>query len=100
MEKIKKFWGHIVVALIGLAALAVAISGNETAKSACFANADCKAAYDRGEQISPTASPSSWKSRASGGTTIAGLAVLEQRGVRGALIDAVVAAATRAKELG
>lgn len=35
-----------------------------------------------------------------GGTTIAGLAVLEQRGVRGALIDAVVAAATRAKELG
>jgi pyrroline-5-carboxylate reductase len=26
--------------------------------------------------------------------------VLEQRGVRGALIDAVVAAATRAKELG
>ena len=35
-----------------------------------------------------------------GGTTIAGLAVLEQRGVRGALIDAVVAAATRARELG
>jgi pyrroline-5-carboxylate reductase len=35
-----------------------------------------------------------------GGTTIAGLAVLEQRGVRGALIDAVVAAAARAKELG
>jgi len=35
-----------------------------------------------------------------GGTTIAGLAVLEQRGVRGALIDAVVAAADRARELG
>lgn len=35
-----------------------------------------------------------------GGTTIAGLAVLEQRGVRGAVIDAVVAAATRARELG
>lgn len=35
-----------------------------------------------------------------GGTTIAGLAVLEQRGVRGALIDAVAAAASRAAELG
>jgi pyrroline-5-carboxylate reductase len=35
-----------------------------------------------------------------GGTTIAGLAVLEQRGVRGAVGDAVVAAAARAKELG
>ncbi len=35
-----------------------------------------------------------------GGTTIAGLAVLEARGVRGALIDAVVAAADRARELG
>jgi len=35
-----------------------------------------------------------------GGTTIAGLAVLEQRGVRGALIDAVVTAAARARELG
>ena len=35
-----------------------------------------------------------------GGTTIAGLAVLEQRGVRGALIDAVVTAAARAAELG
>lgn len=35
-----------------------------------------------------------------GGTTIAGLAVLEQRGVRGALIDAVVSAAARAAELG
>jgi pyrroline-5-carboxylate reductase len=35
-----------------------------------------------------------------GGTTIAGLAVLEQRGVRGALIDAVVAAAARSRELG
>lgn len=35
-----------------------------------------------------------------GGTTIAGLAVLEQRGVRGALIDAVAAAAERAASLG
>jgi pyrroline-5-carboxylate reductase len=35
-----------------------------------------------------------------GGTTIAGLAVLEQRAVRGALIDAVVAAADRARALG
>jgi pyrroline-5-carboxylate reductase len=35
-----------------------------------------------------------------GGTTIAGLATLEQRAVRGALIDAVVAAATRSHELG
>lgn len=46
--------------------------------------------------------PAQVKDRVSspGGTTIAGLAVLEQRGVRGALIDAVVAAATRARELG
>jgi len=46
--------------------------------------------------------PAQIKDRVSspGGTTIAGLAVLEQRGVRGALIDAVVAAATRARELG
>jgi len=46
--------------------------------------------------------PAQIKDRVSspGGTTIAGLAVLEQRGVRGALIDAVVAAASRAKELG
>jgi pyrroline-5-carboxylate reductase len=46
--------------------------------------------------------PAQIKDRVSspGGTTIAGLAVLEQRGVRSALIDAVVAAATRAKELG
>ena len=46
--------------------------------------------------------PAQIKDRVSspGGTTIAGLAVLEQRGVRGALIDAVVAAAARARELG
>lgn len=46
--------------------------------------------------------PAQIKDRVSspGGTTIAGLAVLEQRGVRSALIDAVVAAAARAKELG
>lgn len=46
--------------------------------------------------------PAQIKDRVSspGGTTIAGLSVLEQRGVRGALIDAVVAAAARAKELG
>lgn len=35
-----------------------------------------------------------------GGTTIAGLAVLEQRALRGALIDAVTAATLRSKELG
>ena len=35
-----------------------------------------------------------------GGTTIAGLAVLEQRATRGALIDAVVAAANRAEDMG
>jgi pyrroline-5-carboxylate reductase len=35
-----------------------------------------------------------------GGTTITGLAVLEQAGVRGALIEAVRAAAERARELG
>jgi pyrroline-5-carboxylate reductase len=46
--------------------------------------------------------PAQVKDRVSspGGTTIAGLSVLEQRGVRGALIDAVVAAAARARELG
>jgi len=46
--------------------------------------------------------PAQIKDRVSspGGTTIAGLAVLEQRGVRSALIDAVVAAAARARELG
>lgn len=46
--------------------------------------------------------PAQVKDRVSspGGTTIAGLSVLEHRGVRGALIDAVVAAAARARELG
>ena len=46
--------------------------------------------------------PAQIKDRVSspGGTTIAGLAVLEQRGVRGALIEAVAAAAARARELG
>jgi pyrroline-5-carboxylate reductase len=35
-----------------------------------------------------------------GGTTLAGLAVLERHGVRSALIEAVTAAAGRAAELG
>lgn len=35
-----------------------------------------------------------------GGTTITGLSVLEQRGVRGAIIEAVIAAAQRSRELG
>jgi pyrroline-5-carboxylate reductase len=35
-----------------------------------------------------------------GGTTIAGIHVLEQRGVRAALIDAVIAAADRSREMG
>jgi pyrroline-5-carboxylate reductase len=35
-----------------------------------------------------------------GGTTIAGLHVLEERGVRGALMAAVLAATQRATELG
>ena len=34
------------------------------------------------------------------GTTIAGIRVLEQRGVRGALIDAVLAAADKSKVMG
>ena len=34
------------------------------------------------------------------GTTIAGVRVMEQQGVRGAMIDAVIAAADRSKELG
>ena len=46
--------------------------------------------------------PAQIKDRVSspGGTTIAGLAVLEQRAVRGALIEAVAAAADRARALG
>ena len=46
--------------------------------------------------------PAQIKERVSspGGTTLAGLAVLEQQGVRSSLIDAVVAAAARARELG
>lgn len=35
-----------------------------------------------------------------GGTTIAGVHVMEQQGVRGALIDAVIAATKRSKEMG
>ena len=35
-----------------------------------------------------------------GGTTIAGLHALERAGVRGGLMDAVLAAAERARELG
>jgi pyrroline-5-carboxylate reductase len=35
-----------------------------------------------------------------GGTTAAGLRVLEERATRGAFIDAVVAAAARSRELG
>ena len=34
------------------------------------------------------------------GTTIAGVRVMEQQGVRGALIDAVLAASERSAELG
>jgi pyrroline-5-carboxylate reductase len=45
--------------------------------------------------------PAVWKDRVAtpGGTTIAGLAVLEEAGVRGALIRAVTTAARRAREL-
>ena len=35
-----------------------------------------------------------------GGTTIAGLATMERRGLRAALIDGVEAATARARELG
>ena len=35
-----------------------------------------------------------------GGTTIAGVHIMEQQGVRGALIDAVIAATERSKEMG
>ena len=35
-----------------------------------------------------------------GGTSIAGIHVLEQQGVRAALIDAVVAATNRSREMG
>lgn len=57
MNFIKAYWGHILVTLTALAALGTAISGNDTAKQACFASPKCKAAYEQGltpEQVSAT----------------------------------------------
>ena len=57
MNFLKTYWGHILVALTAIAALGVAVSGNDTAKQACFASPKCKAAYEAGltpEQVSAT----------------------------------------------
>jgi pyrroline-5-carboxylate reductase len=67
-----------------------------------FADGGVKAGLPRALLEQTGEHPAQIKDRVAspGGTTIAGLAVLEQRGVRGAVIDAVVAAAARARELG
>jgi pyrroline-5-carboxylate reductase len=73
------------------------------ASSAEARSTDAYALYFAAQALEQTGEhPAQIKDRVSspGGTTIAGLAVLEQRGVRGAVIDAVVAAAARARELG
>lgn len=54
IDDVKTYWGHIVVALMAIAALVVSVSGNNMAKTACQANKTCAAQYAAGEAISPT----------------------------------------------
>lgn len=57
MNFIKAYWDRLLVIIAAIAALGVAVSGNETAKTACFATSKCKAAYELGlsaEEVSAT----------------------------------------------
>lgn len=57
MNFLKTYWDRVLVIIAALAALGVAVSGNETAKTACFATSKCKTAYELGmsaEQVSAT----------------------------------------------
>lgn len=57
MDFVKKYWDRIAVIIAAFAALAVSVSNSDLAKSACFATAKCKTAYELGltpEQVSAT----------------------------------------------
>jgi pyrroline-5-carboxylate reductase len=76
------------------------LGGLDRATATVLANATLRGAAELLAQSNESAATLRAQVTSPGGTTAAGLRVLEQRGVRAALLDAVAAATERSRELG